>query len=136
MSVCVPSLSRTCVVIRAGYMHGRHPVFCSKGCAPDPDLGKGESPRETLIREAMEYQNLYHYENGLSDEDREKRKEEILKEIEETGTYTHTFDELEYGSRAAWRFAPKCSNRKFWNELHLLDWREKVRVGEGRGREK
>lgn len=83
----------------------------------------------------MEYQNLYHHENGLSEEACEKRKEEILKEIDETGTYTHTFDELEYGSRAAWRFAPKCANRKFWNELHLLDWRDKVRV-KGRTRKK
>ena len=44
-------------------------------------------------------------------------------EIEATGTYTHTFDELEQGGRIAWRNAPKCSNRKFAMELQLIDAR-------------
>ena len=54
---------------------------------------------------------------------KEKRWEEIVTEVEKTGTYTHTFDELQHGIRVAWRNAPKCSNRKFWNEIKLLDKR-------------
>lgn len=43
-----------------GYVHGKHPAICKYGCEPDPLLGaygrKGETPKETLIREAIEWQ--------------------------------------------------------------------------------
>ncbi|KAG2450637.1 hypothetical protein HYH02_004477 [Chlamydomonas schloesseri] len=110
-----------------GYVHGRHTEICPAGCTPDPKLDKygrtDETPRQTLIREALEYQELYHRERGNSEETKTERIKAILAEIEETGTYTHTFDELQHGARVAWRNAPKCSNRKFWEELTLLDYR-------------
>ena len=31
---------------------------------------------------------------------------------------------LEHGARVAWRNAPKCSNRKYWQQLKLLDCRD------------
>jgi nitric oxide synthase oxygenase domain/subunit len=48
----------------------------------------------------------------------------VKKSIHEAGTYEHTFDELEHGARVAWRNAPKCSNRKYWQQLKLLDARD------------
>ena len=30
----------------------------------------------------------------------------------------------EHGSRVAWRNSPKCSNRKYWQQLKLLDCRD------------
>ncbi|PNH01556.1 Nitric oxide synthase, inducible [Tetrabaena socialis] len=97
---------------------------------PPPPPPKDESPLETLVREALEYQDLYHLERGNSEEVKAERVKAILSEIEATGTYYHTHDELEHGGRVAWRNAPKCSNRKFWEELTLLDYRH-VDTAEG-----
>jgi len=88
-----------------------------------------EDPEETLLREALEYVQLYYHERqdemkgdaGFAS--KEERILQIKKSIEETGTYEHTFDELQHGARVAWRNAPKCSNRKYWQQLKLLDRR-------------
>ncbi len=45
------------------------------------------------------------------------RKRSIEKCIRGTGAYTHTFDELEFGARQAWRNAPRCIGRILWNNL-------------------
>jgi nitric-oxide synthase len=68
-------------------------------------------------------QDLFHSEFESEKIVQETRWEQILAEIEDTGTYEHTFAELEHGMRVAWRNAPKCVNRKFWNEIRLLDKR-------------
>ncbi|KXZ51519.1 hypothetical protein GPECTOR_12g482 [Gonium pectorale] len=108
-----------------GYVHGKDSKICPAGCTPDPALGKygkasrcvtDEAPLETLVREAIEFQGLYHREKGSSEEVKQARISAILDEIRATGTYTHTFDELQHGARVAWRNAPKCSNRKFWED--------------------
>ncbi len=57
-------------------------------------------------------QRLYHAEHATPPKDAEARSMEILTSIEHEGTYTHTFDELQYGARVAWRNASKCANRK------------------------
>eukprot|EP00898_Chlorokybus_atmophyticus_P001881 jgi/Chlat1/2694/Chrsp180S02868 len=107
-----------------GYVHGRHPEVCANGCRPDPKLGQTETKVQTLLREAREFQVLFHREMRSTPEDEAKRWTEIEQEIETTGTYRHTFEELQHGARVAWRNAPKCSNRKFWGELTLLDKRD------------
>lgn len=76
-------------------------------CRPDIQLGKyghqQETPKETLVREALEYQELYHRDKGTAPVAKQARMQQVLAEIESTGTYTHTFDELEHGARVAWR---------------------------------
>lgn len=72
-----------------------------------------ESPNETMLREAIEFVQLYYHERG--DEmkgkeefiSKEKRLDEIKRSIVTTGTYELTFDELQHGARVAWRNAPK-----------------------------
>ncbi|MEH6941340.1 nitric oxide synthase oxygenase [Bacillus sp. JJ722] len=54
----------------------------------------------------------------------------IGQEIQSTGTYEHTFDELVQGARIAWRNSNRCIGRLFWNSLTVLDARE-VRSHEG-----
>lgn len=86
-----------------GSLHvSHHPT-----CRPDPQLGKyghtQETPRQTLIREALEYQDIYHRDKGSAAGLKEARVQQILDEIEATGSYTHTADELEHGARVAWR---------------------------------
>lgn len=51
----------------------------------------------------MEYQEIYHRDKGTPSAAKEARVQQILQEIEATGSYSHTFDELEHGARVAWR---------------------------------
>ncbi|WP_100398889.1 nitric oxide synthase oxygenase [Bacillus sp. FJAT-44742] len=51
------------------------------------------------------------------------RIKEIKVEIEEKGTYTHSFEELEHGAKMAWRNSNRCVGRLFWESLHVLDKR-------------
>eukprot|EP00984_Skeletonema_dohrnii_P025776 scaffold14965_cov155-Skeletonema_dohrnii-CCMP3373.AAC.1 len=118
-----------------GYAHGNPKRgICPNGCRAemngDSDMTDDESTAETIMREAMEYLELYYHERS---EDmsgtkgflpKEERMAQVRKAIHETATYAHTFDELEHGARVAWRNAPKCSNRKYWQQLKLLDCRD------------
>lgn len=107
-----------------GYVHGNHPAICPHGCTPSVEVGAGESWKDKLLREAIEFQELYHGELGHDPGVREARVAAVSAQIDADGTYTHTFEELEYGAQVAWRNAPKCSNRKFWDELHVVDRRD------------
>ncbi|MCE4957455.1 nitric oxide synthase oxygenase [Macrococcoides caseolyticum] len=51
------------------------------------------------------------------------RLNEIQAEIAETGTYTHTLEELIYGARVAWRNSNRCIGRLFWDKLNVVDMR-------------
>lgn len=53
----------------------------------------------------------------------EKRWSAIVHEARATGSYTQTFEELEYGARLAWRNAPKCIGRISWKNLIVRDRR-------------
>lgn len=53
----------------------------------------------------------------------EKRWSEISHEIRATGTYTQTFEEIDYGAKLAWRNAPKCIGRISWKNLIVRDMR-------------
>ncbi len=52
------------------------------------------------------------------------RMHEIQKQIEQSGIYEHTFEELVHGTRMAWRNSNRCIGRLFWNSLNVLDARE------------
>ncbi len=53
----------------------------------------------------------------------EKRLADVQKEIDSTGTYKHTFEELEHGARMAWRNSNRCIGRLYWKSLVLNDKR-------------
>ena len=116
-----------------GYTHGNPSRgICPNGCraTPNADITVNETPKQTLLREALEYIELYYHEREDDMQhqhgfvSKEKRMEEVRTSIEERGTYEHTFDELQHGARVAWRNAPKCANRKYWQQLKLLDCRD------------
>ncbi len=50
-----------------------------------------------------------HYETQIIN----KRLHDIELEIKETGTYTHTEEELIYGAKMAWRNSNRCIGRLF-----------------------
>ena len=57
-------------------------------------------------------------------ENLDKRLEQIRDELAETGTYTHTLDELKFGAKVAWRNSNRCIGRLFWKSLHVFDHRD------------
>ncbi|GMH45883.1 hypothetical protein BSKO_13846 [Bryopsis sp. KO-2023] len=113
-----------------GYTHGRHPEICRYGCRPEQEVEGSETTTDKLMREAFEFQDLFHAEFKSSKSTKAERRLEIERQVRLTGTYTHTFEELQHGARVGWRNAPKCANRKVWAELQLLDRRD-VHTNEG-----
>ncbi|WP_025907531.1 MULTISPECIES: nitric oxide synthase oxygenase [Bacillaceae] len=87
--------------------------------------------KQDLMIKASEFIHLCYIELDRAEETAE-RLVQVQKEIEETGTYTHTFDELEHGARMAWRNSNKCIGRLFWQSLHVFDEREASTVEEVR----
>ena len=49
---------------------------------------------------------------------------EIENEITRTGSYTHTYEELSYGAKLAWRNSNRCIGRLFWDSLNVEDARD------------
>jgi len=69
-------------------------------------------------REAEEFFALPELANTGPD-----RLREVREEIEATGSYTHTPEELLTGARLAWRNHARCIGRMHWRSLQLLDFR-------------
>src|SRR5690349_11560097 len=74
-------------------------------------------------REAEEFPDLYHHENQQRGDGRE-RLAKVRDEIAETGSYTHTYAELVFGARVAWRNASRCIGRLYWRSLVVRDLRK------------
>ena len=78
-------------------------------------------PQE-IFREAREYFHLFHHEHGTS-QLYQQHLNEIQAEIERTGMYWQTSDELVYGARVAWRNSTRCIGRLHWKSLTVRDLR-------------
>ena len=57
----------------------------------------------SLLEQANKFISQYGKEKGLSKETIVDRQCVIHDEIESTGTYTHTLEEITYGAKLAWR---------------------------------
>ena len=79
--------------------------------------------QERLLDEARSFLDQIAVELDWSESRMAKRWSEVVHEIRATGTYTHTFEELEHGARLAWRNAPKCIGRISWKNLVVRDRR-------------
>ncbi len=75
------------------------------------------------LNEAIKFLYLFHAENpdagSLPD-----RISQVAIEIERTGTYVHTYDELAFGARVAWRNNSRCIGRLYWKSLVVRDARD------------
>ncbi|CAD2072263.1 nitric oxide synthase oxygenase [Phocicoccus pinnipedialis] len=76
-----------------------------------------------MFNEAKKFIEMMYEECGLETQDKDTRLRKIEDEINETGTYTHTTAELEYGARVAWRNSNHCIGRLFWETLIVRDLR-------------
>ena len=79
-------------------------------------------PIGEVAKEAQAYLKQCYLERGLP-EVFLPRWREVEQEIADTGTYVHTFDELSYGARLAWRNSSRCVGRYFWESLQIRDFR-------------
>ena len=74
-----------------------------------------------LYQKASSFLELMYKELDLSG--LEQRLADIQQEINSTGAYIHTFEELEHGARMAWRNSNRCIGRLYWKSLVLNDKR-------------
>ena len=59
------------------------------------------------------------------------RWEQVLSQINKTGTYKPTSEELEFGSKLAWRNHSRCAARIQWNNLVISPWYTYKRMSRG-----
>lgn len=91
--------------------------------------------KESLSRQIPEYDDQKLRERAhafisqcYTELDREwiidSRLADIDREISQTGSYTHTEEELKHGARMAWRNSNRCIGRLFWQTLAVIDERD------------
>lgn len=81
----------------------------------------------SMLKAAIDFVTQYYKETKQAETSLQERINQITTEIEETGFYVQTTDELTYGAKLAWRNSNKCIGRLFWNGLHLFDHRHLVK---------
>ncbi|NXV83388.1 NOS2 protein, partial [Atlantisia rogersi] len=85
----------------------------------------GPVPSAELLPQAIDF--IRQYYNSFKEpkiEDHLLRLEAVNKEIQTTGTYHLTQDELTFAAKQAWRNAPRCIGRIQWSNLQVFDARD------------
>jgi len=82
----------------------------------------------TLLDRAAEFLDLCAGELGRPVP--AARLEQIRREVESRGTYTHTEEELQIGGKVAWRNSTRCIGRLHWQSLEIRDHRDLHRPDE------
>lgn len=72
-------------------------------------------------RLAVEFVRAYAREVTRADPG--PRLREVLAELDRTGDYTHTAEELTWAARVSWRTADRCVGRAYWHGLRVRDRR-------------
>jgi len=94
-----------------------HPVS-----QPDPERSPGSADIEMVRAAADEFLELFHAENPQAGP-MGPRIAAVMREIDMTGTYWHTAEELAFGARVAWRNNARCIGRLYWPSLQVRDLR-------------
>eukprot|EP00980_Cylindrotheca_fusiformis_P003855 scaffold858_cov123-Cylindrotheca_fusiformis.AAC.31 len=79
--------------------------------------------QEKKIAAARGFYEQVKEELNWSENQLERRLVNIEEEVQRSGTYIQTTEELEVGARLAWRNASKCVGRIAWNTLVIRDCR-------------
>ena len=75
---------------------------------------------EVLKEETRAWHRIYCAENSCP-EISARRWMQIEDELERTGTYWQSAEELEYGAKVAWRNSTRCIGRLHWKSLVVRD---------------
>jgi nitric-oxide synthase len=78
---------------------------------------------EKLLYQVHDYLQLFYTENKGGPGSMTARLGEIQAEVERSGTYQQTREELIYGARVAWRNNARCIGRLHWQNLEVRDMR-------------
>ena len=76
-----------------------------------------------MLNEAKSFIQTMYKELNYNEKIILKRLNQIETQINLTGTYEHTNEELEYGAKMAWRNSNRCIGRAFWDALTVKDAR-------------
>ncbi|MFC5406378.1 nitric oxide synthase oxygenase [Cohnella soli] len=76
-----------------------------------------------IENEAFEFVRQFYEETGRPSNEMQSRLAAVEASLRETGTYSHTVDELAFGARVAWRNNARCIGRLFWESLEVIDCR-------------
>jgi nitric-oxide synthase, bacterial len=107
---------------RKALLPGEAPVALNQhGAPPWPLAGGDKSADDDLHVSARQFITLFHAENHAGPP--HQRLWRVHREIEATGTYWHTPEELAFGARAAWRNSTWCIGRPYWHSLQVRDRR-------------
>lgn len=79
--------------------------------------------KKDLLEKAAEFMKMFYGEQNKSPAELNNRLREIENSIAEQGFYEHSYEELEFGAKAAWRNSNRCIGRLFWDQLKVLDKR-------------
>src|SRR3712207_4039987 len=82
---------------------------------PTPRTEPDRRPAAVDPAEAEDFLQRFHTETAVDRRAAARRRRQVLGEIDRTGSYTHTGEELAYGARVAWRNAARCVGRLYWN---------------------
>ena len=115
--------------------HARHGVGCTRHeCHGSTMVKDGfglvrnsdKKTKDEIQKEAVEFLTQLTNETEIYPSQRQldSRLQSVKDEIERTGSYTHTFEELEFGCRLAWRNSGRCIMRKVSFSLELKDCRQ------------
>ncbi|TCO40160.1 nitric-oxide synthase [Kribbella antiqua] len=87
-----------------------------------PEHSPGSADVELVRAAATEFLEQFHAENSQTGP-LGPRIAAVMREIDMTGTYWHTPEELAFGARVAWRNNARCIGRLYWRSLHVRDLR-------------
>jgi nitric-oxide synthase, bacterial len=108
---------------RNALLPGEVPVALNQHGTPPWPLAGGDEPAVAgLHASARQFITLFHAENHTGPP--HQRLWHVHREIEATGTYWHTPEELAFGARAAWRNSTGCIGRPYWHSLQVRDRRK------------
>jgi len=98
---------------------GAAPPVCPSESPVSPPL---VSSRMTTLRDAEVYLTLLQQESPSQTEE-QHRLPLVREEIQRTGTYWQTSDEVASGAKVAWRNSTRCIGRLHWQSLIVRDRR-------------
>ncbi|KAG1651693.1 Nitric oxide synthase, salivary gland [Nymphon striatum] len=112
------------------HIHSQQGSCCGRklctGSTMRPEIRTGTTPRlkDELIEQARNFFNEYYTSiKRYNLKPHTERWEQVLKEINETETYTLKETEMAYGAKLAWRNASRCPGRMQWSKLQVFDSR-------------
>ncbi|MEV7506286.1 nitric oxide synthase oxygenase [Streptomyces sp. NPDC093018] len=92
--------------------------------SPDRYTSSVASSSTADFGEAEEFLRQFHAEQPRRPVPFTERLGQVVAEIDATGTYRHTSEELAFGARVAWRNSSRCIGRAYWNSLRVVDRRD------------